>query len=65
MNFLVNLGDQPRGLKDLGYNREDIPGLVQGTLPQRRVLMLAPNLNEETNSQIEELTGILEDSLVY
>lgn len=35
--FLVGLGDQPRGIKELGYDRSDIERLVEGTLPQRRV----------------------------
>ena len=38
--FLLTLGDQPRGIKEVGYNREDIDRLVQGTLPQKRVLDL-------------------------
>ena len=40
--FLIKLGDQPRGIKALGYGREDIPSLVEGTLPQNRVISLAP-----------------------
>lgn len=38
--FLVSL-DVPRGLKALGYKSGDVDELVQGTLPQRRVLDLA------------------------
>ncbi|KAK5007248.1 hypothetical protein LTR60_005762, partial [Cryomyces antarcticus] len=43
--FLVGLGDQPRGLKHLGFKPEHVDGLVEGTIPQARVLMLAPNLD--------------------
>lgn len=64
--FLFELGDQPRGLKALGYSRLDIPNLVTGALPQRRVLNLAPNLSEGgSESEREELEKILEDSFEY
>lgn len=65
-DFLVKLGDQPRGLKDLGFRQEHIEDLVEGTLPQKRVLMLAPNL--ETESVEEErgqLTKLFEDSMDF
>ncbi|KAL7267861.1 hypothetical protein RUND412_009536 [Rhizina undulata] len=63
--FLINLGDQPRGLKALGYGREDIEGLVEGTLPQRRVLMLAPNWEESEDRQRDELRGLFEEAMEY
>lgn len=63
--FLINLGDQPRGLKDLGFKFSDLDGLVEGTLPQKRVLMLAPNLSEELQAEKEELRGLLEQSMEY
>jgi len=63
--FLVKLGDQPMGIKGLGYGRGDIEGLVEATLPQSRVLMLAPMFAEEVDRQREALTGILEDAMEY
>lgn len=63
--FLVKLGDQPRGIKDLGFKKSDIGSLVEGTLPQRRVLMLAPNLSEEINEEREQLTNLFEASMEY
>jgi hydroxyacid-oxoacid transhydrogenase len=43
--FLDNLG-VPRGLKAVGYQNSDIDMLVKGTIPQRRVLDLAPGIGE-------------------
>ena len=41
-DFLYNkLGDQPHGIKALGFTRDDIGSLVDGAVPQRRVLNLA------------------------
>ncbi len=40
--FLASLGDQPSGLAGLGFRAEHIDALVEGTIPQARVLMLAP-----------------------
>ena len=50
----------PNGLSGIGYTREDIPRLVQGTLPQHRVIKLCPRPVSE-----EELAHIFEDALVY
>lgn len=36
----------PRGLKAVGYTESDVERIVQGTLPQRRVLDLAPGIGE-------------------
>lgn len=64
--FLVKLGDQPRGLKDLGFGREHVDQLVEGTIPQARVLMLAPNL-ESKNLDVErdQLRSLFEEALDY
>lgn len=64
-DFLFRLGDQPRGIKALGFARSDIEGLVDSTLPQRRVLMLAPNFDQDVAAQRESLAAILEDSLEH
>ena len=64
--FLVDLGDQPRGIKHLGFTSGHIETLVEGTLPQARVLMLAPNL--DTNGGDEERTqlrNLFEDAMEY
>ncbi|KAF7854556.1 hypothetical protein EAF04_010365 [Stromatinia cepivora] len=61
--FLEELGDQPKGLKDLGFKREHIDGLVEGTIPQKRVLMLAPNLAEEIGEEREQLRALFEDAM--
>lgn len=64
--FLEKLGDQPRGLKDLGFGKEHVEGLIEGALPQKRVLMLAPTLEIENEEvEREQLRGILEESLSY
>jgi len=63
--FLISLGDQPRGLGALGFGKGDVEGLVEGTLPQRRVLMLAPGLAEEVGEEREQLRGLFEGSLSF
>ncbi|KAI9794628.1 MAG: hypothetical protein M1816_004515 [Peltula sp. TS41687] len=63
--FLVKLGGQPRGLKELGFTGEHVPALVEGTLPQKRVLMLAPNLAGEVQDQTEQLARLFEDAMSY
>ncbi|KIW04238.1 uncharacterized protein PV09_04544 [Verruconis gallopava] len=64
--FLIKLGDQPRGLKALGFTHDHIDDLVEGTLPQKRVLMLAPAL-DETNVEVEreQLRGLFEEAMEY
>ena len=64
-DFLVKLGDQPRGLKAMGFGEGDVDDLVEGTLPQKRVLMLAPGLAEEVNEEREQLRGLFEGAMTY
>ncbi|EGG04526.1 uncharacterized protein MELLADRAFT_44184 [Melampsora larici-populina 98AG31] len=53
-SFLSELG-LPRGLSRLGYNHSHLPEMVVGTLPQKRVLDLAPgDLGEESLHKILE-----------
>lgn len=61
--FLDSLGDQPSGLKQLGFSSEHIDDLVEGTIPQARVLMLAPNLARELQTEREQLRVLFEESL--
>jgi len=49
----------PNGLSALGYRREDIPALVEGTLPQHRVTKLSPRPAEK-----EDLALLFEQALV-
>ena len=56
----------PRGLEAVGYKKEDVEMIVQGTLPQRRVLDLAPGIgNVEPEIGVEHLRGIISKSLKY
>ena len=48
----------PNGLGAVGYTREDIPALVDGTLPQHRVTKLSPRPAERA-----ELTKLFEKSM--
>ena len=50
----------PNGLSGVGYSSEQIPALVQGTLPQHRVTKLSPRPAEE-----EDLAGLFEEALSY
>jgi hydroxyacid-oxoacid transhydrogenase len=49
----------PNGLSAVGYTRDDVPALVEGTLPQHRVTKLSPR-----PAGWEELTQLFEESLV-
>ena len=56
----------PRGLKAVGYTKSDIPALVEGTIPQRRVLDLAPGIGDIAGEDgREHLTKIIENSMEY
>ncbi len=46
------------GLRAVGYTSDDVPALVQGTLPQHRVTKLSPHPAGEA-----ELTQLFEDSM--
>jgi len=48
----------PNGLRELGYRSEDIPALVEGTLPQHRVTKLSPR-----PASADDLSRILEESM--
>jgi hydroxyacid-oxoacid transhydrogenase len=48
----------PNGLREVGYGSQDIPALVEGTLPQHRVTKLAPRA-----AGPEELARLFEDSM--
>ena len=50
--------EMPNGLSPLGFKADDIPTLVEGTLPQHRVTKLSPIPAEE-----EDLTKLFEDSM--
>lgn len=63
--FLDDLGDQPKGLKDLGFGSEHIDALVEGTIPQARVLMLAPGLSNELQTERDQLHRLFEDALSH
>lgn len=63
--FLAELGDQPAGLKQLGFGSEHIEDLVEGTIPQQRVLMLAPNLSKELQAEKDQLRGLFEEAMSY
>ena len=48
----------PKLLAAVGYTKADIPRLVEGTLPQHRVLKLSPRPVEP-----EDLAAIFEDAM--
>ncbi|HCL27414.1 MAG TPA: alcohol dehydrogenase [Candidatus Latescibacteria bacterium] len=59
IDFMRRL-DVPNGLQALGYTADDIPALVEGTLPQHRVTKLSPRAAEA-----QELTALFEDAMHY
>ncbi len=50
----------PNGLSGVGYTPDDIPKLVEGTLPQHRVTKLSPRPVDA-----EALTAIFQDAMKY
>jgi hydroxyacid-oxoacid transhydrogenase len=63
--FLDGLG-VPRGLKKVGYKQIDVAKLVEGTLPQRRVIDLAPGIGNVADEDGKaHLTAIIENSMEY
>ncbi|EIW70764.1 hypothetical protein TREMEDRAFT_68204 [Tremella mesenterica DSM 1558] len=62
----LDLVGVPRGLSKVGYSKSDVGALVEGCLPQRRVLDLAPVLSRgNQEEEREQLTGIIERSLEW
>ncbi|EER41381.1 NAD-dependent methanol dehydrogenase [Histoplasma capsulatum H143] len=55
----------PRGLKQLGFSSSSVDGLIEGTIPQQRVLNLAPNLSKELETEKEELRKLFEESMEF
>ncbi len=58
IEFIRELG-LPNGLSALGYTTQDIPALVEGTLPQHRVTKLSPRPASK-----EDLARLFEEALV-
>ncbi|KAI9151943.1 hydroxyacid-oxoacid transhydrogenase [Paramyrothecium foliicola] len=63
--FLADLGDQPKGLKELGFGSDHIEALVEGTIPQARVLMLAPGLSKELEAEKDQLRRLFEEAMTH
>jgi len=58
---LLAVLDVPLGLRQFGYTNDDIPSLVQGTLPQHRVTKISPR--PVGAKELEQLfTVAMEDS---
>jgi len=56
---LMEVLGAPNGLRTVGFHYHDIPALVAGTLPQKRILDLCPRAVDE-----ESLGRLFEDSMV-
>lgn len=60
------LPGQPKGIADLGFDSSDLESLVDGAVPQRRVLDLAPEVNGMEDARLRDaLGGILEETLTF
>ena len=57
VNIMKKL-EMPNGLSSVGFKSEDIPALVEGTLPQHRVTKLSP-----IPAEAEQLTELFENSM--
>jgi hydroxyacid-oxoacid transhydrogenase len=57
VEFMRDL-EVPNGLGALGYKSEDIPALVEGTLPQHRVTKLSPR-----PANADDLTQLFSDAM--
>lgn len=60
--FLDELGGQPKGLKGLGFEKFNAEKLAEGTLPQKRVVSLAPGM-EGGERDREVLIRLFEDAM--
>ena len=50
----------PNGLSAVGYTKDDIPALVEGTLPQHRVIKLSPRpVGREEFAQLFEKSMVI------
>jgi len=64
--FLSDLGDQPSGLKAMGFTKDHLDTLVNGTMPQHRVLQLVPNLdNSGGEEQRQQLRTLFEEAMEH
>ena len=52
--------DIPNGLGAVGFTSDDIPALVEGTMPQQRITKLAARPNDE-----KDLANLFEDAMTY
>ena len=59
ISFMKRL-NMPNGLREVGYSPDDIPALVEGTLPQHRVTKLSPRA-----ADAEALAALFEDAMSY
>jgi hydroxyacid-oxoacid transhydrogenase len=57
---LMKRTNMPNGLSAVGYTEEDIPALVEGTLPQHRVTKLSPRPFTP-----DDLAGMFRDAMRY
>ncbi len=57
IHFMQKL-NMPNGLTQVGYSSSDIPALVEGTLPQQRILKLSPR-----SIGTDELARLFEESM--